>query len=117
MNRAMSMQRLHQKEKTMKRRGIVAIAAVMLVFSAGPVWTTHVYSQALADYSSTPPFLTSVVPPNILFIMDNSASMADRACDPTNCGVHADGTTTPVVQSFVADTNYTGYFNSLGCYT
>jgi type IV pilus assembly protein PilY1 len=117
MNRAMNMQRLHQKEKTMKRRGIIAIAAVMLVFSAGPIWTTHVYAQALADYASTPPFVTSVVPPNILFIMDNSASMADRACDPTSCGVHADGTTTPVVQSFVADTNYTGYFNSLGCYT
>lgn len=70
-----------------------------------------------ADYSAAPPFVSSVTNPNILLLLDNSGSMADPACDPSNCGVHANGSTTPVVRTYVNDTKYTGFFDSLKCYT
>jgi type IV pilus assembly protein PilY1 len=70
-----------------------------------------------ADYSAAPPFVSSVTAPNILLLLDNSGSMADPACDPNNCGVHSNGSTTPIVQTYVNDTKYTGFFDSLKCYT
>ncbi|MFO0775492.1 MAG: PilC/PilY family type IV pilus protein [Nitrospiraceae bacterium] len=74
-------------------------------------------AQSMVDYQSTPPFVSDIVPPNILLLLDNSGSMAGRACDPTWCGVHSDGSLTPVTQSFVSTSTYSGYFDPKGCYT
>ncbi len=102
----------------MKPRPLTNCSALLISLVASfavPIHASAVVSNA--DYSSVPPFVSSVTTPNILLLLDNSGSMADMACDPSNCGVHADGTIAPVVQTYVADTKYTGYFDSLICYS
>jgi type IV pilus assembly protein PilY1 len=89
------------------------VLAVTSFFGEGNAWAV----VSNADYSGVPPFVSAVTTPNILLLLDNSGSMADTACDPSNCGVHSDGTTTPVVQTYVNSTKYTGFFDSLKCYT
>jgi len=76
-----------------------------------------VLAQTMDQYYAVPPFVSDQVAPNILLVLDNSGSMGGRACDATWCGVHSDGTLTPVDQNFVAASTYSGYFNSLNCYT
>ncbi|WHZ16733.1 MAG: Type IV fimbrial biogenesis protein PilY1 [Nitrospira sp.] len=102
----------------MNSRAIVAITTIALG-SIGVLAGTEDAKAAVsnADYSAVPPFVSSVTTPNILLLLDNSGSMADPACDPSNCGVHSDGSTTPVVQTYVSTTKYTGFFDSLKCYT
>ena len=48
--------------------------AVLLALSpfCGP---SKAHAQAMADYTSTPPFIADAVPPNVLLLMDNSGSM------------------------------------------
>ena len=67
------------------------VAFVLLLFiSSG-------FSQEMAPYCCAPPFVTTVVPPNILISLDNSGSMDQRA--------YNEGTT------YLSDTtNYYGYF-------
>ncbi len=101
----------------MKTRIIIAIATVTLALCGQLMNPSDSPAQSNAQYSSTPPFISNVVTPNILILMDNSGSMAGPACDSTWCGTHADGTTTPVNQSFVADSLYSGLFDPLSCYT
>jgi type IV pilus assembly protein PilY1 len=74
-------------------------------------------AQTMDQYYSVPPFVSDQVAPNILLILDNSGSMGGRACDATWCGVHSDGSLTPINQNFVATSTYSGYFDSLTCYT
>ena len=56
-------------------------------------------SAEMDNYCSTPPFLSNVVPPNVLIVLDNSGSMNDQAYagayDPTQ----------------FASGNYYGYFD------
>ena len=73
-------------------------------------------AQTMDQYYAVPPFVSDQVAPNIILLLDNSGSMADRACDPTWCGVLSTGGTTPVNQSFVATSSYSGFFNSLSCF-
>ncbi len=75
-----------------------------------------VLAQTMDQYYAVPPFVTDQVAPNIILVLDNSGSMGGRACDATWCGVHSDGTLTPVNQDFVASSTYSGYFSSLSCY-
>ena len=99
-------------------RRTIAILASLVVAATGIVLTpTHSAAQANADYTAQPQFISNVVTPNIMLLLDNSGSMGGRACDTTWCGVHSDGSLTPVNQNFVADSTYSGYFNSLTCYT
>ncbi len=42
----------------------------------------EVNAQAMADYTSTPPFISDGVPPNVLLLMDNSGSMNMAAYQP-----------------------------------
>lgn len=94
-------------------RGSVGIAMLMLCLF-GPSGTG---AQTMDQYHAVPPFVSEQVAPNIILLLDNSGSMGGRACDPTWCGVHSDGTLTPVNESFVADSTYSGFFESLACYT
>lgn len=73
-------------------------------------------AQTMDQYYAVPPFVSDQVAPNIILLLDNSGSMAERACDATWCGVLSGGGTTPVNQNFVATTTYGGFFDSLGCY-
>lgn len=101
----------------MKRATIANLAALAIVGMCIFGLPVQSAAQSIGDYQSTPPFVADVVPPNVLLILDNSGSMGGRACDPTWCGIHADGSLTPVVESFVSTTTYTGFFQTTGCYT
>ncbi|MBX3349940.1 MAG: hypothetical protein KF747_14530 [Nitrospira sp.] len=68
-----------------------------------------------ADYTASPPFVSNIATPNILIVMDNSGSMANRACESASCGTLSDGTTSTVT-TFVATTRYNGYADPLRCY-
>jgi type IV pilus assembly protein PilY1 len=87
-------------------------SAVLFSLGHGPA-----LSQTMDQYYAVPPFVTDQVVPNILLLLDNSGSMADRACDPTWCGVLAGGGTTPVNRNFVETTTYSGFFDPMSCYT
>ena len=102
----------------MKSRNIATRGTVMLALLVGClVGPSALQAQTMDQYYAVPPFVSDQVAPNILLILDNSGSMGGRACDAAWCGIHSDATLTPVNQDFVADSTYSGYFNSLTCYT
>lgn len=101
----------------MKRRKFAVRGTVMSMLLASIMGPSVVSAQTMDQYYAVPPFVSDQVVPNILLILDNSGSMADRACDPTWCGVLAGGGTTPVNQNFVATSSYSGFFDPLSCYT
>ena len=68
------------------------------------------------DYASSPPFVSNIATPNILILMDNSGSMSNRACESASCGILSTGATSTVT-TFTNTTKYSGYFDSLSCYT
>jgi len=76
---------------------------------------THSAAQSNADYTAQPQFISNVVTPNIILIMDNSGSMSGLTCDFSN---PADGDCTDAGdRPFNNTTNFSGYFDSLLCYT
>ncbi len=91
-------------------------AVLALVLTGALLGPAEVRAQSNADYTSTPPFISSVVTPNILILMDNSGSMTNRACESSSCGKLPDGSTSTVT-TFVATTTYSGLFDSMKCYT
>lgn len=101
----------------MKSRSIATRGAVILALMGCLLGPSALQAQTMDQYYAVPPFVNDQVAPNIILLLDNSGSMADRACDPTWCGVLSTGGTTPVNQSFVATSSYSGFFNSLSCYT
>ncbi|TAJ08269.1 MAG: hypothetical protein EPO61_09145 [Nitrospirae bacterium] len=60
-------------------RKMIAGAACMLVMLGALLQPVEIRAQAMADYTGTPPFISNVVPPNILLILDNSGSMNEAA--------------------------------------
>lgn len=78
-------------DKIPKFLGRETLVLVLLLFiSVG-------FSQEMAPYCCAPPFVTTVVPPNILISLDNSGSMYQRAYNEA--------------VTYVSDTtNYYGYF-------
>lgn len=48
------------------------------------ILTGFAFAQDMAPYCCAPPFVTTVVPPNILISLDNSGSMFDRAYSGTS---------------------------------
>ena len=40
-----------------------------------------------ADYTASPPFVSNIATPNILIVMDNSGSMANRTCEYSSCEI------------------------------
>src|SRR5438309_4779663 len=78
---------------TVKRIGFLLVPSVVvwgvlgIIFWAAPAIAGLPNSMTNADYSGTPPFIASVVTPNVLIMLDNSGSMGYRAvCDNTTNG-------------------------------
>jgi type IV pilus assembly protein PilY1 len=93
-------------------------SAVVIVVGLSVVGdNTRAQTVTNSTYAAVPPFVggTNSIP-NVLFLLDNSGSMDDRACkDPSPCGVLADGTPA-TTNDFTPTTKYSGYFNQLKCY-
>lgn len=100
----------------MKRRNLALRGTVMLVLVSGLMGSGALQAQTMDQYYAVPPFVANQVAPNIMLLLDNSGSMADRSCDPTWCGVHSDGSLTPVNQNFDATSTYSGFFDVMKCY-
>src|SRR5688572_9419857 len=98
----------------MMRRTFAGLAAFLLVLTGAPLG--YAANPEMTDYTASPPFITSTTTPNILIIMDNSGSMEARACEATSCGVLPDGTTSTSV-TFLNTTKYTGFLDSMNCYS
>jgi len=109
--------RAMKMEGAMKSRSIATRGTVMLALVGCLVGPGALQAQTMDQYYAVPPFVSDQVAPNVVLLLDNSGSMADRACDPTWCGILAGGGTTPVNENFVATSSYSGFFNSLSCYT
>src|SRR5438093_5339751 len=114
----------------MKRLGFLLIPSFVVLVAIGLVfWSdsaTAVVSNA--DYSGMPPFISTIVTPNVLILLDNSGSMGYRAvCDnttnqatlytacPTSPDIYPAGT--PAGAPFIETVNFTGLFDSLSCYS
>ena len=92
---------------------LLALGAVGSAFLAGSVLAAAgPNNQVNADYSGQPPFVSAVVPPNVLILMDNSGSMGIRA----NCGTPTFGSNATCTATFAAATTYTGMFDQMKCY-
>ncbi len=76
-------------------RYLLAIALVASLSEA-----SEVQAQAMADYTSVPPFISDTVAPNVLLVFDNSASMNDPAQST----------------AFTNATIYPGIFEATECY-
>lgn len=61
-------------------------------------------AQAMADYTSIPPFIADAVPPNVLLLMDNSGSMNSSAYHNAN-------------EAYDSTKSYNGYFSPTKCYS
>jgi type IV pilus assembly protein PilY1 len=103
-------------------RTIRAIFSVMVVIVASlSVVGDDSRAQTVtnATYAAVPPFVGGTnSTPNVLFLLDNSGSMDDRACRNVAgnvCGVLANGDLA-TTNDFTPTTKYSGYFDSLGCY-
>jgi len=97
-------------------RRTIAILASLVVFAAGIVMApNHSRAQSNADYTAQPQFISNVVTPNIILLMDNSGSMSGLACDLSNPadGDCSDAGDRPFNNTFT----FSGYFDSLYCYT
>jgi type IV pilus assembly protein PilY1 len=99
-----------RKNKNMARQGAVALLFIGCLTGA-----TAALAQTMDQYTAMPPFVSNQVAPNILLVMDNSLSMANRACEVSSCGVLPDGSTSTVT-TFTNTTRYSGIFDPLLCY-
>jgi len=103
--------RLERGEFTMKHMKKIFISigviSLLLTGSAHPV--------EIADYTAYPPFLPRIVSPNILFVLDYSASMVRPAygtctniTNLSNCRT----TFSHITDDYSGSTTYTGYFDN-----
>lgn len=100
-------------EGAMKRRNIAlrgaAIAALACILTGPSIGS----AQTMDQYYAVPPFVSDQVLPNIILVLDNSGSMSGLACDRNDDGDCVD----VADQVFTNTTTYSGYFDSLTCYT
>src|SRR5439155_12287199 len=129
----------------MKRLGFLLLPSMVMLGVIGIVFWTAPTNAGLpnsmlnADYSGQPPFISSVVTPNVLIMFDNSASMGFRAvCDntqnpspynqaPIDSGVQNTGgcptstllypANTPAGAPFIETVTFNGVFDPLSCYS
>ncbi len=78
--------------------GLCMLGMILLCF---PLETK---AQAMADYTSIPPFIADAVPPNVLLLMDNSGSMNSSAYHDAN-------------EAYNSSKDYNGYFYPTKCYS
>ncbi|MDE3225295.1 MAG: hypothetical protein KGN30_07795 [Nitrospirota bacterium] len=71
----------------MKRYIVATVAIICATLIGLGQEQGEVRAQSLSDYTSSPPFTTAAVPPNVLLLLDNSGSMNNMAYrsafDPT----------------------------------
>src|SRR5438445_11233673 len=66
---------------------VVVLGVIGIIFWAAPTIAGLPNTMTNADYSGLPPFISTVVTPNVLIMLDNSGSMGFRAvCDNTTNG-------------------------------
>ena len=73
----------------------------LALFAVVMICPSHASAQAMADYTSTPPFVSQTVPPNVLLLLDNSGSMNMAAYQTV----------------FDMTKTYSGVFDPLECYS
>ncbi len=97
----------------MNRKVVTTHAFLLLVLAMSlTMGTAEVRAQAMADYTSQPPFIANTVPPNVLLLLDKSGSMGRRAdCDLST------GSDFENCAEFDETMTYPGYFDSMKCYT
>ncbi len=101
----------------MNRRTLVAVMLVAGSLSAALFGSRDAVAVVSnADYTAVPAFVSNATTPNIIVVMDNSGSMSNRACESSSCGTLADGSTSTTT-TWTNTTRYSGYFDSLRCYT
>jgi type IV pilus assembly protein PilY1 len=99
----------------MKSRNIATRGTVMLALVGCLVMPGALRAQTMDQYYAVPPFVSDQVAPNIILLLDNSGSMSGLACDQSNPadGDCRDAGDRPFSDAF----NFSGYFDSLRCYT
>ena len=60
----------------MNRRTIAILASLVAAVTGIVMAPTHSAAQSNADYTAQPQFISNVVTPNIILLMDNSGSMS-----------------------------------------
>ncbi len=100
-------------EGAMKRgdvalRGTIMFALVFCLTGAGVA-----QAQTMDQYYAVPPFVSDQVAPNIILVLDNSGSMSGLGCDRNDDGDCRDAADL----AFTNTTSWSGYFDSLRCYT
>ena len=99
----------------MKSRNIATRGTVMLGLVGCLIAPGLLQAQTMDQYYAVPPFVNDQVAPNIILLLDNSGSMSGLACDASN---PADGDCSDAGdRPFNNTTNFSGYFDSLLCYT
>jgi type IV pilus assembly protein PilY1 len=102
-------------EGAMKSRNIATRGTVMLALMGCLMGPGALQAQTMDQYYAVPPFVNDQVAPNIILLLDNSGSMSGLACDLSN---PADGDCNDAGdRPFDSTFNFSGYFDSLRCYT
>jgi type IV pilus assembly protein PilY1 len=101
-------------EGAMKSRNIATRGTIMLALVGCLVGPGALLAQTMDQYYAVPPFVSDQVAPNIMLLLDNSGSMSYLACDRDGDG---DCVTVGTDLTFTNTTSYSGYFDSLTCYT
>ena len=99
------------KSRNIGNRGTIMILAVVGCLTG----STLALAQTMDQYYAVPSFVSNQAPPNILLLMDNSGSMANRACEVAACGLLPNGSVSTVT-TFTNTTRYSGFFDPLLCY-
>ena len=100
---------------------VLALLSAILWIAGGLINSTMADSSCCAAGAAIPPSLDAGVDPNLLLMIDNSASMYDLAyVKPREEGYCYDGTYTDqasnLVESYDAASGYIGYFDATGWY-
>ncbi len=88
----------------MKRTRVLLIGLVLIVAGHSGL-AGHARAQSITDYTAMPPFIGTVVTPNVLLLMDNSGSMRTSAYHPNGTELYDD------------TVEYGGYFDLTKCYS
>jgi type IV pilus assembly protein PilY1 len=100
-------------EGAMKRRKIGLRGTVIAALVCALLGPSTGSAQTMDQYYAVPPFVSDQVLPNIVLLLDNSGSMSGLACDRNDDGDCVD----VADQVFTNTTTYSGYFDSLTCYS
>lgn len=100
-------------EGAMKRRNVALRGTIMLALVGCLAGAGVSQAQTMDQYFAVPPFVSDQVAPNIILVLDNSGSMSGLGCDRNDDGDCSDGGG----DQFVNTTNWSGYFDTLRCYT